>query len=126
MQLSYTILYVNDVRASVDFYQRAFGLAAGFVDEAGDFATLATGGTALSFCAVSLLEKQGKHAGRPDPQRPCFEIAFTTTDVDGALAQAVAAGAKLIQEPQRMPWGQTVAYVADPEGFWVELCTPAA
>ena len=25
-----------------------------------------------------------------------------------------------------MPWGQTIAYVADINGFLVELCTPVA
>ena len=124
MQLGYTILYVPDVRRSVAFYQQAFGLQPAFVDEAGDFATMATGATALSFCAVSLLEQQGKTPGRPDRERPCFEIALTTTDVDAALDKALAAGAQLVQPVQQMPWGQTVAYVADPDGFWVELCTP--
>lgn len=27
--------------------------------------------------------------------------------------------------PERQPWGQTVSYVRDPDGFLVELCTPA-
>jgi catechol 2,3-dioxygenase-like lactoylglutathione lyase family enzyme len=27
---------------------------------------------------------------------------------------------------ETMPWGQTIAYVADPNGFLVELCTPVA
>jgi hypothetical protein len=29
-----------------------------------------------------------------------------------------------VQPPEQMPWGQTVAYVADLDGFLVELCTP--
>ncbi|GLS14968.1 MULTISPECIES: VOC family protein [Hydrogenophaga] len=124
MQLGYTILYVPDVRRSVAFYGQAFGLAPSFVDEAGDFATLATGSTALAFCAHSLLASQGKTPGAPDRMRPCFEIALTTEDVPAALERAVSAGAQLIQAPEEMPWGQTVAYVADPDGFWVELCTP--
>ena len=28
-----------------------------------------------------------------------------------------------LQAPQDTPWGQTVAYVLDLNGFWVELCT---
>ena len=124
MQLGYTILYVPDVRRSVAFYEQAFGLQAAFVDESGDFATLATGATALSFCSRSLLERLGKTPGRPDRAQPCFEIALTTEDVPAALARALGAGAALIQPPEQMSWGQTVAYVADPDGFWIELCTP--
>jgi lactoylglutathione lyase len=29
----------------------------------------------------------------------------------------------LIQEPKEMPWGQTIAYVADNDGVLVEICT---
>jgi hypothetical protein len=36
----------------------------------------------------------------------------------------VAAGALPAAEPVRKPWGQTVAYVRDLDGFLVELCTP--
>jgi len=31
-----------------------------------------------------------------------------------------------VQPPEAMPWGQTTAYVTDPNGFLVEICTPVA
>ena len=37
MQLAYTILYVDDVRRSVAFYEQAFGLTSRFVHESGDY-----------------------------------------------------------------------------------------
>lgn len=124
MQFGFTILYVTDVRRSVEFYEQAFGLKPSFVDEKGDFASMSTGSTSLSFCSRSLLEALGKSPSPPNPHRPVFEIAFTTDDVAGALARALSAGATLVQDPQQMSWGQTVAYVSDPEGFGVEICTP--
>jgi lactoylglutathione lyase len=39
---------------------------------------------------------------------------------------AVAAGATPMRPVEVMPWGQTIAYVADINGFLVELCTPMA
>lgn len=126
MQFGYTILYVEDVKASVGFYERAFGLTARFVDDAGDFAEMATGGTALAFSSRALMRQLGKTPAAADPAAPVFEIAFTTDDVAAALDRAVAAGARLVQAPEDMPWGQTVAYVADPEGVLVELCTPVS
>jgi lactoylglutathione lyase len=57
---------------------------------------------------------------------PCFEIALCTPDVPAALARAVTAGAKPMRPVEVMPWGQTIAYVADINGFLVELCTPMA
>lgn len=61
-----------------------------------------------------------------DVKAPSFEIAFTTDDVAAAVVRAVAAGAPLMQPPEQMPWGQTVAYVADLDRFLVEICTPMA
>ena len=45
-------------------------------------------------------------------------------DVPLALERAIAAGAKPMRPVEVMPWGQTIAYVADRNGFLVELCTP--
>ncbi|RYZ49361.1 MAG: hypothetical protein EOP49_16425 [Sphingobacteriales bacterium] len=53
-----------------------------------------------------------------------MEIGFTTSDVPAAVDKAVAAGATLVAAPKEKPWGQTVAYVRDLNGFLVELCTP--
>lgn len=124
VRFAWTILYVDDVRAGLDFYTRAFGLPVKFLHEAGDFGELDTGGTSLALCARSLLESQGKRPGRPDPHAASQEIAFTVADVPAAVERAVTAGATLIQAPEVMPWGQTVAYVADPSGFLIEVCTP--
>ena len=52
------------------------------------------------------------------------EIALTTPDVPALFTRAVNAGAAAVSEPATKPWGQTVAYVRDPSGFLVELCTP--
>ena len=124
MQLAYTILYVDDVRRSVALYEQAFGLTSRFVHESGDYGEMATGSTALAFSSRALMRQLGKHPARACVDAPCFEVAFTTEDVPLALEHAVAAGAQLVQAPQPMPWGQTVAYVSDLDGFLVEICTP--
>jgi len=124
MQFGYTILYVEDVAATIAFYEAAFGLQRRFVHEAGDFGELDTGTTALAFSSLQLMAQLGKNPQRAAAQAPCFEIALVTEDVPAAVARAVAAGADLRHAPERMPWGQTVAYVADINGFLVELCTP--
>lgn len=126
MQLAYTILYVEEVSASLKFYAAAFGFETKFLDDTGAFGELQTGSTSLSFCSRKLLRELGKTPQSADPDRACFEIALTTDDVPAALTRALAAGAVLKQAPELMPWGQTVAYVADRDGFLVELCTPMA
>lgn len=126
MKLGYTILYVADVPRTLAFYEAAFGLARRFLHESGDFGELETGATALAFSSRRLMSELGKNPSMPDPHAPCCEIAFVTEEVGAAVERAVAAGAVLVQAPAQMPWGQTVAYVSDPDGFLVELCTPVA
>ncbi len=126
MQLAYTILYVDDVGRTLDFYRDAFGFTVRFLHESGDYGELETGATTLSFSSRRLMRELKKNPQSADPQAPCFEIALTTANVAAAVEKAVGSGATLIQEPHDMPWGQTVAYVADRDGFLVEICTPMA
>ncbi|TCM85791.1 VOC family protein [Rhodovulum steppense] len=123
MRFRYTILFVPDVPATLDFYGRAFGMTTGFLHESGEYGELATGETKLAFSSVRLMTELGKHPGRADPAAPVFEIAFETGDVAGAVERALAAGARLVQAPRDEPWGQTTAYVTDPNGYLVELCS---
>ena len=124
MQFGYTILYVDDVTSTLDFYGKAFGLATRYVHESGSYGELETGATALAFVSHALLRQIGKTPQPPALDKPTSEIALVTDDVATATTRALAAGAKLVSEPKEMPWGQTIAYVGDPNGFLVELCTP--
>lgn len=126
MIFRYTILYVKDVPATLEFYGRAFGLTQGFLHESGDFGELQTGETKLSFCSIKLMEQLGKRVATEPPALPCFELAFETEDVAAALTRAVEAGAELVQGVEQMDWGQTTAYVRTPDGTMVEICTKVA
>lgn len=124
MKFKYCILYVEDVRASMDFFCRAFGFEVKFIDEDGDFGELSTGETSISFASISLMTKLGKSPGSPNAKKPVFELAFETNSVEEDLKRAIAAGATLIQDIREETWGQTTAYVSDPNGYLIEFCTP--
>ena len=124
MQFGYTILYVDDVPATLAFYGQAFGLTTRYTHESGSYGELETGATALAFVSHALLRQIGKTPEPPVLDKPTSEIAFVTDDVAAAVKRAVDAGAKPVQEPTAMPWGQTIAYVGDCNGFLVEICTP--
>ncbi|MFZ0827653.1 MAG: VOC family protein [Verrucomicrobiia bacterium] len=129
--LGYVILYVNDVAASLAFYEKAFGLAKRFFhdDNGKAYGELETGATRLAFASVALAEehlKQKVVAAGPDKAPLGVEIALTTADVPAIFKRAVSAGATAISEPATKPWGQTVAYLRDNSGHLVELCTPMA
>jgi uncharacterized glyoxalase superfamily protein PhnB len=125
MIFRYTILYVEDVAASLAFYERAFAMERGFLHESGDYGELVTGATKLAFSSVKLMRTLGKTPGKPAPETPVFEIAFETEDVYAAYTRAVAAGAQPVQEIRSEPWGQTTCYVTDINGYLVEICSPA-
>jgi len=124
MHLRYIIIYVADVPATIDFYERAFGLNRLFLHEGNDYGELATGDTRLAFSAYALMKSLGKDVVTTPPERPAYELALETDDVAAALARALEAGAGAVQGVEVMPWGQTTAYVRAPEGTLIELCTP--
>ena len=78
------------------------------------------------FQPTASIRQLGKNPQTASPKAPCFEIALCTPDVAAALERALAAGATPMRPLEVMPWGQTIAYVADINGFLVELCTPMA
>jgi lactoylglutathione lyase len=126
MRFAYTIVYVNDVEASLAFFERAFGLQRRFVAPGGDYGELETGATALAFAQHDTARDSlgCDYAAADASARPLgVEIGLVTADVAAACAAAVAAGATLLKAATVKPWGQTVGYVRAPDGTLVELCT---
>jgi catechol 2,3-dioxygenase-like lactoylglutathione lyase family enzyme len=127
MRFGYTILYVEDVPRSVDFYERAFGMTRKFVSDDAGYGEMDSGNTTLSFAAhamVGELIPGGYRRADPADQPLGVEIGLVTDDVPAAWETALAAGAQPVSPPVTKPWGQVVAYVRDLDGMLVELCTP--
>lgn len=125
IKYGYTILYVEDVEMTLAFYIKAFGFTQKFITPEKDYGELETGGTTLAFASYSIakyndisIEKRDSKT-LPSP----FEITFVADDIESAWKQAVEAGAEIIKEPTQKPWGQTVGYLRDINGFLVEVCT---
>ncbi len=117
MKYAATIIYSDDVPASVDFFGRAFGFAVDFQPD-DTYAVLASeSGATISFASKELPPPvkgvREDHAG--------FELWLATEDVPAAVDKAVAEGAELVAEPTAKPWGQVVAYVRTPDGTLVEI-----
>lgn len=126
MKYGYTILYVDDVVKTVDFYKKAFGLKTRFIHESNAYAEMETGQTRLAFTSKALAKDNGLDFGQlektmfPAP----FEIALVTEKVEDAFKTAVNNGATDLKKPVQKPWGQLVGYVKDCNGFLVEICSP--
>ncbi|MCP9792918.1 VOC family protein [Vulcanococcus limneticus Candia 3F8] len=127
MKLGYTIVYVPDVAASLDFFERAFGLKRRFLHESGTYGELDTGETTLSFASHDLAASNlpGGYIRASEVGQPLgMEIGLVTESLEQAHAQALQCGAAELSAPQHKPWGQVVSYVRAPDGCLVELCTP--
>ncbi len=126
MKLRWSIVYVPDVEATLSFYERAFGLKQRMLAPDGSYGELDTGETRIGFASQGMSEGAypgGVVALSPGDRPQAFEFGFATDDVATAYRKAVDAGATPVSEPERKPWGQTVAYVRDLNGLLVEFGT---
>ncbi|MDR7335278.1 VOC family protein [Roseateles asaccharophilus] len=128
MLFAYTLVFVADVAASLDFFDQAFGLPRRFLHESGAYGEVDTGegGVKLAFVdhATARDSVQGDYVAADTSAKPLgMEIGFTVLDVQAAFDRAVAAGARPVAAPVSKPWGQVVSYVRCPDGTLVELCT---
>ncbi len=124
MKLGYNLLYVNDVKATMEFYEKAFELEKGFLHPDGDYGEMLTGETKLGFVSHKLAGSHGfSYKEQTTAELPSFEIGFVTEDVEYSFKRALSNGAIKIKEPQTKPWGQIVSYVQDINGFLIEICS---
>ncbi|MEM8763051.1 MAG: VOC family protein [Bacteroidota bacterium] len=127
MNFAYTILYVEDVSATIDFYQKAFGFQQKFITPQADYGELLTGSTTLAFASLTLAESnliKGYLPASKNAKPFGIELAFTTENIAEDFKKAIAAGAKEYAPLTEKPWGQTVGYLLDINGFLIEICTP--
>ena len=126
MKLGYVIVYVQDVPASLAFYERAFGLARKFLHESNQYGELDTGGTTLSFANEGLIAAAGILArpNRRTAEPAGAEVGLLTDDVAAAFERAVAAGAALLDVaagPRGELAGVLLAGADDPRDLLVGL-----
>ncbi len=128
LSLGWVIVYVDEPAAASAFYQETFGLRGEFASPEGSYAQLDTGATKLAFASYELGKKNFPGGVRPadvdGAPPPNVEITLVSTDVDGALAQALDGGCTLLAAAEDKPHGQRVAFVRDPFGTLVEIATP--
>ncbi|MDX8350199.1 VOC family protein [Cognatiyoonia sp. IB215446] len=126
MKFRYTILYVADVRAALNFYHAAFGFEIAFLHDSKDYGELVTGETKLAFAACDLIRQLGEEPLAVSPKSPAFGLSFETDDVARDLERALSAGATLEKPVAEQPWVQTTCSVSDKDGYLIEICSPVA
>ncbi|BAY64350.1 glyoxalase/bleomycin resistance protein/dioxygenase [Calothrix brevissima NIES-22] len=126
MKFGYTVIWVDDVIKTVEFYEKAFGLVQRAIKEQNQFtwAEMETGETTIAFSSINEAESlfhQGFYANDIIQAPALIQISFITPDVATAYMKALGAGAKPLDAPKRQPWGQTIARVRDINGVLVSL-----
>jgi lactoylglutathione lyase len=123
LSMKYIILYVSDSQRSIHFYQHILGLS--IRAEHGTYVEFDTGSTILALnTRESVKEITPLEISETPVSSQTFEIGFVTENVEAVIKKVREHGVTIIGEPKVKPWGQTVAYIADPDGHYIEICSP--
>jgi|SRR5579872_3159758 len=119
-RFGYTILIVDNVVKSLEFYEKTFGLVRKFVTPGNEYGELNTGSTTLAFAIkqVSMMKNSVE-----DNKCNSVVLSFKSDDVDGDFELALTNGATKVSPPEKKPWGQTSCAVRDINGVLVEIGT---
>ncbi len=127
MKYAYTILYVENVTETIEFYEKAFGFGRKFITPENDYGELISGETTISFASIKLGNSNFKKGFEKitNSKKPFgVELAFTTDNIEKDFKNAINAGATEFEPLTEKPWGQKVGYVRDNNGFLIEICSP--
>jgi catechol 2,3-dioxygenase-like lactoylglutathione lyase family enzyme len=113
-------LLVDDVAASLAFYQSVFSPETIFEDA--DGVLLAFGGVVVNL----LVAREGPTLVAPRPigtsqDGPRFMLTVKVADVDRQCEALKGLGIALVNGPMDRPWGRRTAAFADPSGHMWEL-----
>lgn len=127
LKLGYVILYVKNVSQTIEFYERAFGFKRKFVTPEGDYGELESGDTTVAFASIELGNTNFRNGFQiiSNSDKPIgVELVFVTENIEADFNTALDEGASEYEPLSRKPWGQTVGYLRDINGFLIEICTP--
>ena len=127
MKYAYTILYVDNVGKTIQFYENAFGFQKRFITPENDYGELVSGDPTIAFASNTLGDSNFKKGFKKlnlnkDPNG--IEMAFTTENIEANFNRALTQGAIEYEPVIEKPWGQKVGYLRDINGFLIEICTP--
>jgi catechol 2,3-dioxygenase-like lactoylglutathione lyase family enzyme len=123
--ISAITLFVEDLVAAKEFYERAFALAVIFEDD--DSAAYQFGPTIVNLLKVSAAPEliEPARVGPADAGTRA-QLTVTVDDVDARCRELRSRGVQLLNGPMDRPWGVRTAAFADPAGHVWELAQPIA
>lgn len=127
MKYGYTILYVENVKETINFYEKAFGFTPKFITPENDYGELISGETTIAFASYELGKSNFKEdIIKTNVTTPPFgvEMVFVSENIEVDFKKAIDMGAIEFEPIKEKPWGQKVGYVRDINGFLIEICSP--
>jgi catechol 2,3-dioxygenase-like lactoylglutathione lyase family enzyme len=113
-------LFVEDLAAAREFYQRVFGLPIQFEDP--NSAVFSFGNVLINLLAVSEAPELIGPAKVADPGAGSrMQFTIEVDDVDALAADLQSRGVQLLNGPMDRPWGIRTAAFADPAGHIWEI-----
>lgn len=122
LAMKYIILYVRDLEQTMYFYRDVLQLPVKM--QVDTYVEFDTGKTTLSFnTRESVRQDIGLDVADDLKASSTFEIGFVVDNVVATIEQLRQQQVVIVKEPVVKPWGQTVAYIADPDGHFIEICS---
>lgn len=118
-QISLITILANDVPKMTKFYTDVLGFKT--KNESPSYVELENEGVRFAICSRQIMAEitSNHHSFKEEVKGQSFELAFpceSPEDVKKTYGDLIAKGAVTVKEPASMPWGQTTAFFADPEG----------
>ena len=118
--ISTVTLFVEDLAATREFYERVFGLPVVFEDP--DSAVFRFGTMLVNLLKTTAAPELIEPATVAPPEAGSrFQFTIDVDDVDAMCAELAARGVKLLNGPIDRPWGVRTASFQDPGGHIWEI-----
>lgn len=118
-KISLISVLTNDVPKMTEFYRDVLGFKT--KSESPNYVEFESEGVRFAVCSRKIMvDITGGHGSfKEECNGQSFELAFpceSAEDVQKTYDELISKGAIAIKKPSTMPWGQTTAFFADPEG----------
>jgi catechol 2,3-dioxygenase-like lactoylglutathione lyase family enzyme len=114
-RLEHVAIECKDLKASVDFYQRLFG---------GTPTEVRTGSAGYPFCFVKISGAAAIQLMEAKEPKGVHHYGFVTDDVEQAVKDFRAKGAKILRENHDANGQLTTVFLQDPNGLQLEIRIP--
>jgi catechol 2,3-dioxygenase-like lactoylglutathione lyase family enzyme len=123
MNLASLRIITSDIRRSIEFFEKATGLAARWYTD--DFAEIATSNCTLALASTRTMSFFGEDVAKPATNRSVI-IEFRVDNVDDDYERIKNLTNDVVQLPTTMPWGNRSLLFRDPDGNLINFFTPVS